>query len=153
MAFNRVYASFFDNLHAIPIGDRNCLWLAFTDAGWREVIVGWDETVGRMVAEYRAAMAKHIDDPAWQSFVDRLHRASPEFTGVWERQDVLGLQSRTKRAMHPLVGLLRLDYTNLWLDARLGTRIVTFTPADKQTAERLQTLYRSLEARRAADAA
>jgi MmyB-like transcription regulator ligand binding domain len=90
-------------------------------------------------------MAEHIDDPAWKSFVERLHRASPEFTAVWERHDVLGVQGRTKRTMHPTVGLLRLDYTNLWLDQRLGARIVTYTPADEQTAERLETLYRSLE--------
>jgi hypothetical protein len=53
--------------------------------------------------------------------------------------------------MHPRFGLMRLDYTNLWLDQRLGARIVTHTPADEQTAERLEALYRSLEP--AADAA
>lgn len=56
-----------------------------------------------------AAMAEHIDDPAWQSFVDRLHRASGEFTAVWEPHDVLGVQGRMKRALHPRVGFLRLD--------------------------------------------
>jgi hypothetical protein len=145
LAFNRPFASFFENLETVPIEDRNCLWLAFTDARWREVIVDWDESVGRMVAEYRAAMAEHIDDPAWQSFIDRLHHASPEFTAFWERHDVLGVQGRTKRAMHPQFGLMRLDYTNLWLDQRLGARIVTHTPEDEQTAERLEALYRSLE--------
>jgi hypothetical protein len=47
--------------------------------------------------------------------------------------------------MHPQVGLLRIDYTNLWLDQRLGTRIVAYTPSDERTAERLDRLYRSLE--------
>jgi transcriptional regulator with XRE-family HTH domain len=151
LAFNRVYASFLDGFETIPVEDRNCLWLAFTDPRWRQVAVDWDETVSRMVAEYRASMAEHIDDPAWKSLVDRLHAASPEFTAVWERHDVLGAQGRTKRALHPQVGLLRVDYTNLWLDQRLGARIVAYTPADEQTAERLDTLYRSLEL--AADAA
>jgi transcriptional regulator with XRE-family HTH domain len=145
LAFNRVYASFFDELDTMPVEDRNCLWLAFNHASGREVIVDWDESVGRMVAEYRAAMAEHIDDPAWKSFLDRLHRASPEFTAVWERHDVLGMQRRLKQALHPRVGLLRLDYTNLWLDQRLGIRIITFTPAEEQTSRRLHTLYRSLE--------
>jgi transcriptional regulator with XRE-family HTH domain len=145
LAFNRVYASFFDDLETMPLEDRNCLWLAFTHPRWHEVIVDWDEAVSRMVAEYRAAMAERIDDPAWRSLVDRLHRASPEFTAVWERHDVVGMESRLKRTLHPQVGLLRLDYTNLWLDQRLGIRIVTFTPADEQTSERLQELYRSLE--------
>jgi transcriptional regulator with XRE-family HTH domain len=143
LAFNRAYASFFEDLDEIPVEDRNCLWLAFTNAWWRETMVDWDESVTRMVAEYRAAMADYLDDPAWSSLVDRLHRASPEFTAVWERHDVRGLESRTKRALHPTLGLLTFDYTNLWLDQRLGIRIVAFTPADEQTAERVQSLEHS----------
>jgi transcriptional regulator with XRE-family HTH domain len=145
LAFNRVYASFFEDLEEMPNEDRNVLWLTFTDSQWRDVIVDWDDIVGRMVAEYRAAMAEHLDEPAWKTLVARLHRASPEFTAVWKRHDVQGVESRTKRARHPKAGLLRLDYTNLWLEQRLGTRIVAFTPADDRTRRRLEDLYASLE--------
>jgi transcriptional regulator with XRE-family HTH domain len=144
LAYNRVHGSFFPDLEEIPLEDRNCLWLAFTDPAWREVMVDWEDSVGLMVAEYRAAMAEHIDDPAWQAFVDRLHRASAEFTAFWERHDVVRILSNTKRAMHPTVGLLRLNYTNLWLDHGPRARIVAFTPADEQTRARLDALYRSL---------
>jgi transcriptional regulator with XRE-family HTH domain len=144
LAYNRVHGSFFPHLEEIPLEDRNCLWLAFTDLAWREVMVDWEDSVGLMVAEYRAAMAEHIDDPAWQAFVDRLHRASAEFTAFWERHDVVRMLSNTKRAMHPTVGLLRLNYTNLWLDHGPRARIVVFTPADEQTRARLDALYRSL---------
>jgi transcriptional regulator with XRE-family HTH domain len=144
LAFNRVYASFFDDLDAIPIEDRNILWLTFTHPRWREVIVDWDEVVGRLVAEYRAAMAEHLDEPAWKTLVARLHAASAEFTTVWDRHDVLGAESRTKRALHPTAGLLSLTYTNLWLGQRLGTRIVALTPADERTRKRLEALHESL---------
>jgi transcriptional regulator with XRE-family HTH domain len=144
LAYNSVYASFFHELESIPTEDRNVMWLAFTHPQWRAAIVDWEEIVGRMVAEYRGSMAEHLDDPAWKTLVARLHRASPEFTAVWERHDVLGVESRTKRARHPRVGLLRLTYTNLWLGQGLGTRIVAFTPADEQTRARLETLYESL---------
>jgi transcriptional regulator with XRE-family HTH domain len=144
LGFNRVYASFFDDLETMPIEDRNVLWLSFTHPRWRDVIVDWDDVVGRMVAEYRAAMAEHLDEPAWKTLVARLHRASPDFTAVWERHDVQGVESRTKRARHPVVGLLRLDYTNLWLGQRLGTRIIAFTPADERTRNRLDELHESL---------
>jgi transcriptional regulator with XRE-family HTH domain len=144
LAYNRVHGSFFPHLEEIPLEDRNCLWLAFTDPAWREVMVDWEDSVGLMVAEYRAAMAEHIDDPAWQAFVDRLHRASTEFTAFWERHDVVRMLSNTKRAVHPTVGLLRLNYTNLWLDHGPRARIVAFTPADEQTRARLDALYRSL---------
>jgi transcriptional regulator with XRE-family HTH domain len=144
LAYNRVYGSFHDDFDAIPVEDRNHLWLAFTDARWRKVIVDWDDSVATMVAEYRSAMARHLDEPAWQSLVDRLHRVSPEFTEVWDRHDVQAVQSRTKRALHPTAGLLTLEYTNLWLGQRLGTRIVAYTPADERTRRRLEKLHQSL---------
>jgi len=143
LAYNRVYESFFPDLGSIPIEDRNILWLAFTHPAWREVIVDRDD-VARLVAEYRAAMAEHLDEPAWKTLVARLHRASPEFTALWERHDVQGIEGRTKRAMHPTAGLLSVDYTNLWLGQRLGTRIVAFTPADDRTRIRLEQLYQTL---------
>ena len=108
------------------------------------MIVDWDEAVAIMVAEYRAAMAQHLDEPAWKTLVARLHRASSEFTAVWERHDVQAFESRTKRALHPTAGLLTLEYTHLWLGQRLGTRIVALTPADEETSRRLDALHESL---------
>jgi hypothetical protein len=49
-----------------------------------------------------------------------------------------------KRARHPTAGLLTVEYTNLWLGQRLGTRIVAFTPADERTRKRLEALHGSL---------
>jgi transcriptional regulator with XRE-family HTH domain len=144
LAYNRVYASFFEDLEEIPIEERNILWLVFTHPQWRAAIVDWDDVAGRTVAEYRAAMAEHLDEPAWKTLVARLHGASPEFRTLWERHDVLGVESRTKRARHPQVGLLRLVYTNLWLAPGLGTRIIAFTPADERTRTRLEALHESL---------
>ncbi len=47
-------------------------------------------------------------------------------------------------AMHPVAGLLSLDYTNLWLGQRLGTRIVAYSPAEDPTRTRLERLHASL---------
>ena len=144
LAFNRTSASFFPNLGSIPLEERNCLWLAFTNPAWRKTIVDWDDSVRRMVAEYRSAMAEHIDDPAWQSLIDRLHSVSPEFTTVWERHDVLAVTPASKRLRHPTAGLFSFVYTNLWLDHRPNTRIVVLTPSDSKTSERLEALHGSL---------
>jgi transcriptional regulator with XRE-family HTH domain len=147
LAFNRAYASFFSDLESVPIEDRNLIWLVFTHPELRATIVDWDDVVGRMVGEFRAAMAEHLDEPGWKTLVARLHAASPEFTAFWERHDVQGVESRTKRARHPTVGLLSLDYTNLWLGQGLGTRIVAFSPADERTRRKLESLHESLAAR------
>jgi transcriptional regulator with XRE-family HTH domain len=144
LAYNASYASFFPEIATVPPDERNCLWLAFTNDEFRRAIVDWEDAVSRMVAEYRAAMAEHLDDPGWVTFVHRLLEASPEFARFWARHDVSLMESRTKRSRHPLLGHLTLDYTNLWLDRQLGTRIVVFTPSDEETARKLQTLSRFL---------
>ncbi len=153
LAFNRVWGSSFPHLATVPLEDRNTLWLIFTDPAWRKVVLDWDDAAARMVAQYRAAMAEHVAEPAWKSLVARLHRASPEFAAVWERHDVQAPENRVKRIQHPTAGLLRLDYTYLWLGQRLGTRLVAYTPADDETRRRLENLHRSLVAQDEADAA
>jgi transcriptional regulator with XRE-family HTH domain len=143
LAYNRVYGSFFPDLETIPIEDRNVVWLTFTHPQWQAAIVDWDDVASRMVAEFRAAMAEHLDEPAWKTLVARLHRTSPRFTTIWERHDVLAVESRTKRARHPTAGVLHLDYTNLWVGQQVGTRIIAFTPADERTRHRLERLHAS----------
>jgi hypothetical protein len=58
-------------------------------------------------------------------------------------------ENRTKHVVNPRVGLLRLDYTNLWFGQRLGTRMVTYTPADEQTQVRLATRHDLITTRHA----
>lgn len=74
----------------------------------------------------------------------RLHHASPEFGAVWARHEVRPLENRTKQPLHRDVGLLRLDYTNLWFGQRSQTRFVTYSPADAETTERLVRLQELL---------
>jgi hypothetical protein len=69
---------------------------------------------------------------------------------MWARHDVRGPENAVKRILHPTAGLLRLEYTYLWLDPGLGTRIVTYTPADARTAARLESLQDELDASSAA---
>src|SRR5262249_25194380 len=144
LALNRLAASFFPDFDSTATEDRNCLWLSFTNPSWRAAMVDWEESVAQMVAEYRASMAAHIDDPAWQTLVDRLHRASPEFTAVWERHDVVQVRTDVKRMRHPTAGDFNFVYTNLWLDHRPDARIVVLTPNDPESAKRLKALHRSL---------
>ena len=143
LAFNESYNRLIADLSAMPFQDRNSLWLCFTHPQWRAAIVDWADAAGRMVAQFRAAMAEHVAEPAWKELVGRLTAASPQFAEMWQRHEVRGLENRTKSLMNPKVGLLRLDYTNLWFGPRLGTRLVTYTPADAQTQARLERLAAS----------
>jgi transcriptional regulator with XRE-family HTH domain len=146
LAWNRIWASAFPMLDELPPEDRNALWLIFTHPHWKQVLPDWDAAASRMVAQFRVAMAEHVAEPAWKALVARLQCSSAEFGEVWARHDVQETENRIKIFRHPTAGLLKLDYTYLWLGRRLGTRIVTYTPADAETAARLDQLHRSLSA-------
>jgi len=141
LAFNTAYDTLMGPLRDVPFEDRNSMWRVFTRPECRASMLDWEEGTRRMVAEYRAAMAEHVAEPAWKCLVSRLTKASPEFAEIWERHEVASPENLTKRFLHPEAGLLKLNYTHLWLGQRLGTRMTTYTPADEQTDERLRELH------------
>jgi transcriptional regulator with XRE-family HTH domain len=142
LAWNTPYEALMGDLGTVPFDERNALWRVFTTERCRSCMLDWEEGTRRLVAEYRAAMAEHLAEPAWKCLVNRLTKASPEFAELWERHEVASPENLTKRYLHPDVGLLKLNYTHLWLGQRLGTRMTTYTPADEQTRERLFELQR-----------
>jgi hypothetical protein len=140
LAYNDAYDELIGPFADLPFDERNSLWRMFTNPDCRVRMLDWEEGTRRMVAEYRAAMAEHLAEPAWKCLVSRLTKASPEFTELWERHEVASPENLTKRYMHAEAGLLKLNYTHLWLGQRLGTRITTYSPADEQTDAKLRVL-------------
>jgi transcriptional regulator with XRE-family HTH domain len=141
LAWNQAFDALLGPFGDLPFEERNSLWRMFTNPRCRETMLDWEDGVRRLVAEYRAAMAEHLAEPAWKCLVSRLTKASPEFADLWERHEVANPENLTKRYLHPQVGLLNLNYTHLWLGQRLGTRMTTYSPADEQTAARLRELH------------
>jgi transcriptional regulator with XRE-family HTH domain len=140
LAYNEAYGRVFPELARVPAEDRNLLWLLFTYPAWRQAMPDWELATPRLVAQFRSAMAEHLAEPAWKNLLTRLLDASPEFATLWERHDVLGAETGCKRYVHPVEGLLRLDFTHLWLDQRIGTRMTVYTPADDGTRQALERL-------------
>ncbi|HEX6446331.1 MAG TPA: helix-turn-helix transcriptional regulator [Streptosporangiales bacterium] len=141
LAYNRTYNQLFMDLDELPREERNCLWLLFTHPHWREAVLDWDYAASRMVAQYRAAMASHMGEPAWKCMVKRLQNASPEFAQLWERHDVAAPGSTVKRFFHPEAGLVMVRHTYMWLGPHNGTRVTAYVPVDEQAAERLRALH------------
>ncbi|MBY8877731.1 helix-turn-helix transcriptional regulator [Actinacidiphila acidipaludis] len=141
VAYNRTYGRLVTDLDALPPEDRNLMWLAFTDPLWRERMVDREENIRLMAAKFRASMAQHLAEPAWKALLKRLQQGSPDFCEMWERHEVLQPDSHIKRYLNPEVGLLAFDFTHLWLGPGPGPRLVTYTPADDTTRERLDRLH------------
>ncbi|MHA6759817.1 helix-turn-helix transcriptional regulator [Streptacidiphilus sp. PAMC 29251] len=141
LAYNRTYGRMIGDLDAIAPEDRNQLLLCFTNPEWKRALVDYEEGTSMMVAKFRAAMADHVAEPTWKSLLKRLTLASPEFEAKWREHEVRTSGSGEKRFLNPLVGLLHFEFTTLWLGPRESTRLITYTPADDETRERLQRLH------------
>jgi transcriptional regulator with XRE-family HTH domain len=140
LAYNVVYGKVFPELASIPPQERNLLLLMFTHPRWRVSMPDWDLAAPRLVAQFRSAMAGHVAEPAWKGLLEQLLDRSPEFAQLWLRHEVLGPETGCKRFRHERFGLLRMDFTHLWLDQRVGTRMTVYTPADELTRAALESL-------------
>ncbi|MFB7054518.1 MmyB family transcriptional regulator [Streptomyces vinaceus] len=140
LAHNAAYGRLLCDLDAVAPEDRNCLWLAFTNAEWRASMADVAEVNRTIVAKFRAAMAEHLAEPAWKALLARLEAESAEFRELWARHEVLGLGAKTKYIRNAHVGLLHLEHTNLWLGPASGARLVAMVPVDEESRAGLERL-------------
>ncbi|MEU0839364.1 helix-turn-helix transcriptional regulator [Streptomyces sp. NPDC005962] len=141
LAYNRSYRLLMCDLDALPPEDRNCMWLAFTNDEWRASLVEREETIRLMAAKFRSAMAEHVAEPAWKALLRRLEEASPEFREIWARHEVVRPGDKIKIFRQSNVGVLRLTSTSLWTGPSQGPKLLTYTPADAESRERLDALH------------
>ncbi|MEV4441007.1 helix-turn-helix transcriptional regulator [Streptomyces sp. NPDC049577] len=150
LAYNRTYGRLLCDLDELPPEERNCLWLHFTHPQWAIRMGDRDEVLRAIAAKFRAAMAEHIAEPAWKCLLKRLQDTSPEFRRLWARHEVVSPEGghRVRLIDQPDVGPLRMTFTSLWVDPGPGTRLLTFTPADHESRERLDRLHDLIRAER-----
>lgn len=141
LAYNSAMRLLITDLDEVPIAQRNCVWLTFTEPAWRERIVDWEQAAARQVANLRVAMAQHVGDDRWKALVSRLRAASPEFAALWDRHTVRGVDAGVQRRIdNPAVGRMTFTVSNTWVAPGSTTRLQVLLPADPQTVERLTAL-------------
>jgi hypothetical protein len=92
-------------------------------------------------------MAAHGAEPSWKNLVRRMRREAPDFQRLWDQHEVRAPENFTKRYLHPEVGLLTLDYTQLWLGERSEIRLTTYTPVDEGTWTKVLLLQEKADQR------
>ncbi len=143
LAWNRVYRFLISDIEAQPGLRGNCLLAAFGEPDWR-LAYGerYEEVCRGMVARFRANMARHLGEPGWDELVERLTAMSPLFAELWESRQVQRTDGLIKVFNNQHVGILRMQFTTLWLDQQRDTRMVMVTPGDDLSAARLAELDR-----------
>jgi transcriptional regulator with XRE-family HTH domain len=140
LAYNSASCRLLGDLGAVPASQRNVMRLAFTQPSWSRMIVDWPYEAAWHVAMFRAAMAGHTGEPAWQALADELCAQSPIFAELWARHDVARPATRVKRFDHPVAGRLSLETTSLRPTERPQARMVVYLPADEASAAGLRRM-------------
>lgn len=140
LAFNQAYCQVVLDLREIPVEERNMLWVTFVSREWRCSFIESESMRMHMVAGFRAAMADHLGEPAWQDLVARLLAGSTHFAELWERYDVGAPSNRIKVLENAKAGVLRIEPVNMWLSQLGQLRATVYTAADEDTEAKLQAL-------------
>jgi transcriptional regulator with XRE-family HTH domain len=130
LAWNDAYAAVWPGVIGAGPGDRNVLWLVFRYPDCCNPYVNRDEQLSTLVAQLRGAYGRHVGEPAWTGFVQRLQAASPHFTRLWAEQHVASAVTYLKIFRHPAHERMVMTTTSLGVQSIPGTRMVVYTPAD-----------------------
>ena len=120
--------------------DRNCIYLYLTHPGWRSRL-GNPDVLPTFVSYFRAAMAEHRGDAAWEDKLARFFAVSAEFEALWhQRYDVRGVENQLKSFNHPLVGCFSLQQMYWYSAPRNGSRLLVYLPVDEAGEKALARL-------------
>lgn len=140
--WNRAYQLLYSAIDSIPLGDRNLLWLLFTDPVLRQMMTDWQETSKHFVAEFRAEAGLRLGSGSHAGLLQRLEQASPEFSTIWRNHDVERFTSRQRVFEHPDVGTLEFEHHRFVPSDAPELHVVMYLPMPgSETPERLAALH------------
>jgi transcriptional regulator with XRE-family HTH domain len=122
----RLFAGWLDVATAEP---PNLLRFVFLSPQARALLPDWRERARRVLAEFRADCAAHLDDPPVARLLAELQRDSADFAALWRLHGVTARDGGARGFAHPERGLLRYDQTAFTLAGRPDLKLVVLTPA------------------------
>jgi transcriptional regulator with XRE-family HTH domain len=143
LAWNRAASAVLTDYAEIPAGERNLLRLFFLEPRMRASQTQWLHVARVLVAAFRADVARAGAGAAARGLIEELSRESPEFSALWRENEVRGAAGMVaKRIRHPEAGWLDLEYSIFAVAGRPDLDMAVFTPANEETAGRIEALMR-----------
>jgi hypothetical protein len=129
------------DFNTIAPEDRNCIYLYLIHPAWRARLGRRDDVLAIFVSYFRAAMAEHRGEPAWEAQLARFFAVSAEFEALWhQRYDVRGVENQLKLFTHPVLGDFNLQQMYWYSAPRNGSRLLVYLPVDEQGEQALTWL-------------
>ncbi|WP_118179766.1 helix-turn-helix transcriptional regulator [Paraburkholderia phosphatilytica] len=140
VAWNRAAQAVLTDYQELEPKDRNILRLIFRNPGVRDAQTDWESVARYVVAAFRADVARGGAAKDVQAFVEELRAESADFDRIWRDHDVRSTDEGTKQILHPVVGLIELEFSSFAVHNRPDLGLVVYTPATPAAAERVKWL-------------
>lgn len=129
LAWNKAAEAVF-NFSAHLEQDRNFLWLLFNDELYRKLMQPFDEQLVQMVNSFRRDYAKSPSDHETNALIERLEKAYPHFTKLWQSHDIHGPCSGIRDFYIQDIGHAKFDHYSLIVDEHKNLRMVYYAVQD-----------------------
>jgi transcriptional regulator with XRE-family HTH domain len=120
----RLFAGWLDRA-----GPHNLLRFVFLDPLARTLLPDWDARARRVLAEFRADCAAHLEDAPVRALLAGLQRDSADFAVFWRQHGVTGREGAPRAFRLGDEGLRAFDQTTFVLAGRADLRLVVLTSA------------------------
>ncbi|WP_229922786.1 MmyB family transcriptional regulator [Streptomyces morookaense] len=136
LAWNPLAAALFLDFGSVPAQHRNHLRLVFLDHQVRKLYRDWEHTAGKCVARLRMEAAHEPRAPRLIALVDELGARDDDFRRYWARHDVRSITYGRNHFVHPLAGLLTLDWQALQVAMAPKQTLIVYTPPPEDADSR-----------------
>ena len=137
LACNESYAALFPPIATADGIERNALWQIFVLGNCP---VQTDGLLPHMVAIARANYARHVGEPAWRDFVERLSAESDDFAAMWASHQVAAPMPQVKSFDGDPFGVVNVHTSSFAVIGMLESRMVVYLPASAADAAKIERL-------------
>lgn len=147
VGWNRAAAALLIDYGQLPIEDRNILRLMFGRKRTHIVHEDWESIARFVVAAFRAdaSRAGAAGSQEALALVEEMCRSSAEFERLWHNNEVIAHNEGIKRVIHPIGGLLELEFSSFVVEGRTDLGMIVYNPVSNADEERIQALILAKE--------
>ncbi|MCP1132519.1 helix-turn-helix transcriptional regulator [Paenibacillus polysaccharolyticus] len=128
LAWNEAADAVFMIHRVSPPHDYNLMWRQFTDSIWKEGSEDWESVSRRMIAEFRTARARYLNDDSFDKLIEDLKRTSDDFTRMWQYHEVPVSLDGYKKLLHPTFGVIEFEHVTLQFPNEPDQRMMIYMP-------------------------
>ncbi|AJG97436.1 transcriptional regulator [Clostridium beijerinckii] len=136
IAWNRASEKLLYDYNKLDTSKRNMLRIMFTNEEYKKTIIDWESTAQSMLARFRIAYGKLVEDPYIKELVEELKSESKEFNSWWTMHNVEMEEEIVKSITHPILGELNFEYTSYMVLSDKNLRLTILTALPRSDTEK-----------------